>query len=82
MREGITLRKKDLSDRKNFESLLVEEAENLIGESLFEMIKIGVGVKWFTRVGRRNDFVNISKFCCVEFEIKLRKSMGKGWILS
>ena len=43
--EGITLRKKDLSDRKNFESLLVEEAENLIGESLFEMIKIGVGVK-------------------------------------
>ena len=43
--EGITLRKKDLSDRKNFESLLVEEAENLIGESLFEMIKIGVGFK-------------------------------------
>ena len=80
--EGITLRKKDLSDRKNFESLLVEEAENLIGESLFEMIKIGVGFKWFAWVRRRNDFVNISKFCCVEFEIKLRKSMGKGWILS
>ena len=43
--EGITLRKKDLSDRKNFESLLVEKAENVIGESLFEMIKIGVGFK-------------------------------------
>ena len=43
--ECITLRKKDLSDRKNFESLLVEEAENLIVESLFEMIKIGVGFK-------------------------------------
>ena len=80
--EGITLRKKDLSDRKNFESLLVEEAENLIGESLFEMIKIGVGFKWFAWVRRRNDFVNISKFCCVEFEIKLRKSVGEGWILS
>ena len=82
LREGITLRKKDLSDRKNFESLLVEEAENLIGESLFKMIKIGVGFKWFAWVRPRNDFINISKFCCVEFEIKLRKSMGKGWILS
>ena len=53
--EGITLRKKDLSDRKNFESLLVEEAENLIGESLFKMIKIGVGFKWFAWVRPRND---------------------------
>ena len=40
---GITLRKKDLSDQKNFESLLVEKAENLRGESLFEMAKIGIG---------------------------------------
>ena len=72
-----------MSDRINFESLLVEKTEKLIGGSLFDMINIGggfiddlleFGVEMISSISRN--------FCCVEFEIKLRRSMGKGWTLS
>ena len=50
---------KEKKNFKNLVKLLLERTWNIIIESLFEMVKIGIGFGWFVWVSSRNEFHNI-----------------------
>ena len=69
----LSLLGKEKKHFKNLLKLLLERTWNIIIESLFEMVKIGIGFGWFVWVSSRYEFHNILvENFFVEFEFKWR----------